>query len=135
LKHFSRLLAVLIVSSACLLLSGCLESTFRLADESRLPVWVKLPPMVQRRDVSLTLNYYSNPFGPNAKFILKNKRGDILQSLSGNDKPIGNNLSEYPRYVQVVVRGVPEIIEHRAMEPIFYISDDPLIRKKALTAK
>jgi hypothetical protein len=134
LKYVSRSLALLVVSSVCLL-SGCLESSFTLADDSRLPVWVKLPPMVKRQDVSLTLNYYSNPFGPNAKFILKNKQGDILQSLSGNDKPMGNNLSEYPHYVQVVVGGVPEIIEHRAMEPIFYISDDPVIRNKALAPK
>ncbi len=134
MKHVTRLLAVLVVGSMCLL-NGCLESSFTLANDSRLPTWVKLPPMVQREDVSLTLNYYSTPFGPNAKFVLKNKQGAILQSLSGNDKPIGNNLSGYPRYVKVVVRGVPEIIEHRAMEPIFYISDNPVIRNKALAVK
>jgi len=93
-----NLLLAAILCSGCCLLSGCLESSFQLSDESRLPVWIKLPPTVKRQDVSLTLNYYSNPFGPNAKFILRNRRGDILEEVSGNDKPIGSTLSElkYP---------------------------------------
>ena len=87
---------------------------------------------MKRQDVSLTLNYYSNPLGPNAKFILTNKRGDILEEASGNDRPIGSTLSElkYPSYVLVVVNGVPEIVEHRTKGPIFYISDDPGIKSK-----
>jgi hypothetical protein len=109
------------------LLTGCLESSFQLADESRLPVWIKIPPGLKRQDVSLTLNYYSNPFGPNAKFILKNRRGDVLEAVSGTDKPI-NGVSEYPGFVLVKVNGVSEIIEHRKMEPIFYVSDDASIR-------
>jgi hypothetical protein len=86
---------------------------------------------VKRQDVSLTLNYYSNPFGPNAKFILRNRRGDILEEFSGYDKPVGN-VSDYPGYVLVVVSGVPEIIEHRTKGPIFYISDDPGIKSEIL---
>ncbi len=131
LKHVSRLLVVLVVNSVCLL-SGCIESSFSLADDSRLPAFVKLPPTVRRQDVSLTLNYYSNPFGPNAKFILKNKRGDVLERLRGNDKHIGNNLSEYPLYVRVVVNGVPEIIEHRTKGPIFTFPTIPLSGDKTI---
>lgn len=113
----------------CCLLTGCLESSFQLADESRLPVWIKLPPGLKRQDVSLTLNYYSNPFGANAKFILKNRRGDVLEEVSGTDKPI-NGVSEYPGFVLVKVNGVSEIIEHRTKGPIFYVSDDASIRSK-----
>jgi hypothetical protein len=131
LKQVKLLLAAILCSGFCLL-SGCLESSFQLSDESRLPVWIKLPPTVKRQDVSLTLNYYSNPFGPNAKFILTNKRGDILEEVSGNDRPIGSTLSKlkYPSYVLVVVNGVPEIVEHRMKGPIFYISDDPGFKRK-----
>jgi hypothetical protein len=134
LKRIINLIFALILLSGFGLLIGCLESNFQLSDDSRLPVWIKLPPTVKRQDVSLTLNYYSNPFGPNAKFILRNRHGDILQEVSGNDKPIGNTLSElkYPSYVLVVVNGVPEIIEHRTMGPIFYISDDPDMKSKIL---
>ena len=109
------------------LLTGCLESSFQLADESRLPVWIKLPPGLKRQDVSLTLNYYTNPFGATARFILKNRRGGVLEEVSGTDKPI-NGASEYPGFVLIKVNGVSEIIEHRKMEPIFYVSDDASIR-------
>jgi len=115
-------------------LTGCLESTFELSDDSRLPVWIKLPPKVKRQDVSLTLNYYSVLVGPNAKFILRNKRGDILQEVRGDDRPI-TSLSKYPVYVLVVVNGVPEVIEHRTKGPIFYVLDDPAIKKKILQEK
>jgi len=127
----TRLVIVAILFSGCSMLSGCLESSFQLSDASRLPVWIKLPPTVQRQDVSLTLNYYSVLFGPNAKLILKNRRGEVLEQLSGHDEPFGS-LSEYPVYVLVVVNGVPEIIEHRKMEPVFYVSDDSAIRSKIL---
>ena len=127
-----KCLLVAILCGASSLLSGCLESSFQLSDESRLPVWIKLPPTFERQDVSLTLNYYSNPFGPNAKFILTNKRGDILEEVSGNDKPIGSTLSElkYPSYVLVEVNGVAEIVEHRTKGSVFYIFDDPGIKSK-----
>jgi hypothetical protein len=133
LKQINLFLAAILLSGCCLL-TGCLESSFQLSDKSRLPVWINPPPTVKRQDVSLTLNYYSNPFGPNAKFILRNRRGDILEEVSGYDKPIGNNLSEqkYPLYVLVVVSGVPEMIEHRTKGPIFYISDDPGIKSEIL---
>ena len=123
------ILLVAILCSGCCLLSGCLESSFQLSDESRLPVWIKLPPTTKRQDVSLTLNYYSNPFGSNAKLILRNKRGDVLQEVSGDDKPMGS-LSEYPGYVLVVANGVPEVIEHRTKGPVFYVSDDPGMKAK-----
>jgi hypothetical protein len=120
----SRLLFAAVSICVCCLLTGCLESSFQLADESRLPVFVKLPPNLKRQDVSLTLNYYSNPFGANAKFILKNRNGDVVEQVSGNDKPIDSNVSKYPLFVLVKVNGVPEIIEHRTKSPIFYVSDD-----------
>jgi hypothetical protein len=122
LKKTNYLLAVILCIGCCLL-SGCLESSFQLANESRLPAWIKLPPGLKRQDVSLTLNYYSNPFGANAKFILKNRRGDVLEEISGTDKPI-NGVSEYPGFVLVTVNGVSEIIEHPTKGPIFYVCDD-----------
>ncbi len=130
----SKLLLAAILCISCYSLSGCLESSFKLSDESRLPVWIKLSPKVRRQDVSLTLNYCSNPFGPSAKFILKNRHGDTSERVSGNDKPIGSSLYQlkYPSYVLVVVNGVPEIIEHRTKGAIFYISDDPAIKAKSL---
>jgi hypothetical protein len=128
-NHKAKFLAAILCSDL-FLLGGCAESSFKLADESRLPVWIHLPPKMKRQDVSLTLNYYSKPFGPDAKFILRDKHGKILEEVSGEDRQIGNTPHEYPSYVLVVVNGISEIVEHRAMEPEFYISDDPAIKSK-----
>ena len=39
------------------------ESTFQLANESRLPKWITLPPGLTRADVSITMCYYVKPWG------------------------------------------------------------------------
>lgn len=113
------------------LLSGCLESSFQLSPTSRLPVWFKLPAEMARSDVSVTLNYYSNPSGANAKLILKDKSGNVLETVRGNDV----NLTEpgvYPGYVRLTANGVSEVLEHQRMEPIFFVSDDPKLRNQAV---
>jgi hypothetical protein len=68
------LLILAICVSACAM-TGCLESSFDLAKESRLPRSMTFPLGLTRQDVSVTLNLYSSPLGPDAKFILKDKEG------------------------------------------------------------
>jgi hypothetical protein len=117
------------------LVSGCLESSFQLASESRLPGWEALPPGLTRADVSVTLNYYTTLLlGANdAKFILKNGKGRTLAELKGKAKcQYPNSGSSYPRYDAVVVNGTTEILEFKRMEPIFYVNDDAAIRKEIL---
>ena len=36
----------------------------------------------------------------------------------------------YPSYEVLTANGITEVIEHRRMEPVFYISDDPEVRRK-----
>jgi hypothetical protein len=36
----------------------------------------------------------------------------------------------YPAHEVITVNGITEIIEHRKMEPIFYITDDPAVWKE-----
>jgi hypothetical protein len=36
----------------------------------------------------------------------------------------------YPFYELVTIDGVAEAIEHRRIEPIFFVNDDPAIRQK-----
>jgi hypothetical protein len=36
----------------------------------------------------------------------------------------------YPSYELITVNGIIEITEHRKMEPIFYITDDPAVWKE-----
>jgi hypothetical protein len=37
---------------------------------------------------------------------------------------------QYPGYEVVTVDGMTEVIEHRRMEPIFYITDDPQVKQR-----
>jgi hypothetical protein len=115
------------------------ESTFELASESRLPKWITLPPGHTRADASVTMSYYIKPWGRSATFILQDKNKHILTKIDGKEKgsePFQlNNPPQgfppgYPAYEVITVNGITEIIEHRKMEPIFYITDDPAVWKE-----
>ena len=64
------LFSILIVS-----LTGCLEASFELAPESRLPRWLDAPEGVSRSDLRVTMDYYSTFSGGEYvfKFYDKNK--------------------------------------------------------------
>ena len=38
--------------------------------------------------------------------------------------------SLYPMYEVLTANGITEVVEHRRMEPVFYITDDPEVRRK-----
>jgi hypothetical protein len=112
------------------------ESSFQLATDSRLPKWFTSSPELKRTDVSLTMNYYSMPWGPDARVILRDKNGHILKKDNGKERcsaffeletPPQGFPSGYPAYQAITVNGVTEIIEHRKMEPIFYVTDNPVV--------
>jgi hypothetical protein len=115
------------------------ESTFELASESRLPKWITTPPGLTRADVSITMSYYIKPWGGSAIFMLKDAKGQIRIKLYGKVKglepfqlkhaPPGFPAG-YPSYEIITVNGITEIIEHRKMEPIFYITDDAAVWKE-----
>ena len=119
-------------------MSGCIESSFKLADTSRLPKWITVPPGLTRADVSVTMTYYT---GPSVTFIEKDKNGRRLAKVSGKVKglyplhlknpPAGFDPG-YPSYEIITVGGTTEVIEHKKMEPIFYVSDDPTVSKELL---
>ncbi len=115
------------------------ESTFELASESRLPKWITLPSGLTRADASLSMSYYVWPWGRRATFILRDAKGKILTKISGKVRGLGLNQLKasrpgsppgYPSYEVITVNGMTEIIEHRKMEPRFYVSDDPAVRKE-----
>ena len=115
------------------------ESTFELASESRLPKWITLPPGLTRADVSVTMSYYVMPWGTSATFILKDTKAKTWTKVDGKVKgserfqlkhPPPGFPPGYPSYELITVNGITEIIEHRQMEPIFYITDDPAVWKE-----
>ena len=124
-------LSVSVGIASCLFV-GCAfipESTFELAKESRLPKWVSLPPGLTRDDVSLTMDYYSVLWGYDTDFILKDANGKILAKMVGNVR-CSTPIQLYPVYRTIAVNGTTDIIEHKKMEPIFYVTDAADARKQ-----
>ncbi len=111
------------------------ESTFNLANDSRLPKWVTLTPGSSRADVSLTMSYYIGF----AQFILRDKNEHILKQKFGRTRctvpfkpetPPQGFPPGYPAYEAITVNGITEIIEHKKMEAIFYLTYDPAVWKQ-----
>jgi hypothetical protein len=85
------------------------------------------------------MSYYVKPWGRSATFILKDKKEQIREKVHGKTRGLGPNQLKhpppgfppgYPAYEAIAVNGVTEIIEHRKQEPIFYVTDDPDVRKE-----
>ena len=85
------------------------------------------------------MTYYSLPWGGRAEFILQDERSHAIDKKMGVIKcsePLRlktlspKSSSDYPSYEVVTVNGVTEIIEHRKMEPIFYVTDNAAIWKQ-----
>jgi hypothetical protein len=141
LRRTAKHLLMVVLCVSCCAVTGCIESSFQLAGSSRLPQWITIPSGLTRKDVSVTMNYYSNPFGPDVKFLEKDKNGRILSKVSGKTRgcPLqGKNPPPgvepgrgYPGYVVITVDGITEIIEHKKMEPLFYVNDDPIVRNES----
>jgi hypothetical protein len=130
--------ALIILSSATIGCEHFPESTFELANESRLPKWFSLPAGLARPDVSVTMNYYVTPGGRVATFLLHDTKRHTLAKIYGRlkgAKPLGSNGfpvgpdNAYPSFEVITANGITEIIEHKKMEPIFYITDDPALWK------
>ena len=122
-----------------LALHGCgqlPESTFELARESRLPKWFTLPVGKTRSEVSVTMTYYIGTSGRKSKLLLLDEKKQKINEVSGTQvgpeplklkKPRSGFPAGYPFYEIITVNGMTELIEHRQMEPLFYIVEDPEI--------
>jgi hypothetical protein len=85
------------------------------------------------------MSYYVKPWGRSSTFILRDTKGQIRTKVNGKEKgseplylkhpPLGFPPG-YPSYELITVNGITEIIEHRKMEPIFYVTDDPAVWKE-----
>jgi len=107
-KRLGLIVAVCI--SACGM-SGCVESNFRIASESRLPRGLAIPPGLTRADVSVTLDFYTMG---QAKFTLRDKTGKKLTTVTGKTKGDPMYLRTTPQapaprrpvYALVVINGI-----------------------------
>jgi hypothetical protein len=80
------------------------------------------------------MDYYTPFPGANdAEFVLRNSKGEELAEVKGKVKcQFPYSGQSYPVYTAVVVNDTTEILEFRRMEPIFYVNDDPAIRRNVL---
>lgn len=134
--RFCSGLFMLIVS---VFLTGCLESSFELAAESRLPKWLDVPDGLSRSELKVTMDYYST-FGGGEYVFKFYKKDNFFKSqkvtvdisrvkkIPLKDAPQGPK--DYPKYYAVTINGVVDIFEHKKMESVFYMSDDPAVWKE-----
>jgi hypothetical protein len=81
------------------------------------------------------MSYYTLPL---AEFILRDNDGHVLTKENGKVRcrvqlkknPPPGFPSGYPAYEAITVHGITEIIEHRKMEPIFYVTDEDAVWKQ-----
>jgi hypothetical protein len=108
-----------------------------------LPKWFAIPPGLVRSDVSIEMSYYVKPWGRTATFLLKDTKNRTVQKAQGKlscvepfhlKNPPTGFPSGYPSYERITVDGTTEMIEHRRMEPVIYITDDPAVWKGYATA-
>lgn len=84
------------------------------------------------------MNYYVKPWGRSAQFVLRDKQERIIKKEDGKMRCKASfqlNRSQnhhfyYPAYEAISVNGIAEIIEHRKMEPTFYVTDDAAVWKQ-----
>jgi hypothetical protein len=123
-------------------LTGCIESTFQLSSESRLPKWFVVPDGVDRSQLSVKMELYSTFSGGKDIFTLYEKgkffpvekftvTSDMqyIGSVQLKSPPEGFPKG-YPRYKVLTINDITDIIELRKMEPFFYMTDDPAIWKE-----
>lgn len=137
LMRLTALLLSALMSVACTPWRGFLESEFDLAKESPLPSWIEpLPKGCTRNDVIMRLQYWSSPWDVNDVVLtatcgtknLLNKTGRSERpkewySWAKEDWP----MRHYPSFNLITVDGKTEVILHKKMEPIFYVSDQQAI--------
>jgi hypothetical protein len=104
------------------------EAQFKLSPDSRLPAWFSIPEGRSRDEFVVELTLYS--VGAN-KMVVFDKDMQFVRGLIVEDRPLNDDFNgTYPYYVASAVGEISEIIEHKEMEPVFYISDDPYMRRK-----
>jgi hypothetical protein len=141
-RGWAKVLAA--AAASAFLLSGCgmfPEATFQLSSDSRLPRWFALPAGLARSQVTVQMDYYVPPWGRKATFTMlgpdRRVLGKVTASLSGNSPAtsVGQPTLAYPSYEVVEVSGVVDIVEHRRMEPLFWMTDDAGVWKSLAPRK
>ena len=136
LRPVAVLVVAFLLTTACDLRHGFLESQFRLADESRLPKWFEASKHHTRSNLNVVITFYGHP-------ILGSRVGIVLYDVSRGERreleekvgtrqwkshlsSVRNNAgtTDIPgNYVTITVDGVEEVFEHRTDGDVLHIVD------------
>lgn len=133
LAMFFMLFAIGLLAASC---GYFPEASFSLSSESRVPKWFHLKPDQARESVSISVDYYVSSSGRRAEFMLRDRNGRVVSRATGTMVGLQphrlSRAGAHPKspyvYEIVIVGEISEVIEHRDMEPVFYINDDPRVR-------
>ncbi len=135
-RPWTVVVLALCLCAACNPARGCKESDFTLARESRLPKWFNSTGLMPG-EASVTMGYYNRPGRRSAIFVLRDSSGRKVSEVSGElrgSRPTmlsqADSSTRYPRYEVITVGDVVEVIEHRRLEPVFYINDDAELHRR-----
>ena len=87
----------------------------------------------------MTMSYYIKPFGQDAHLVLNDRAGRVLAEIDGKvmcsqpfqlKNPARRSAPAYPVYQAISVKGITDIVEHKKMEPLFYLTDDPAVWRR-----
>jgi hypothetical protein len=151
LERLFRCLAVLVLA---MLSVSCAESEFDFAEDSRLPVWFKVPEGKTRADVTLHVAFYivGRPT-VQGDFALRDSSGRTIAKATGDvhnthggisfadltfTEPRNMGGDTRPRQFDVItVGGITEVFEFRPAydeqyqrRAVLYVCDDPEVRRR-----
>jgi hypothetical protein len=116
------------------------ESRFRLANESRLPKWFRMPAGYSRQDVRVVLTFYTHPISedkviavlygppPENKQLDENIGTRRVHPITQREHEKGQ-FAVHPSYLIITVNNISEIFEHRSKGDILYIVETTEIQK------
>ncbi len=145
IMNYIKILLIVMIFS----LTGCLESSFQLADESRLPKWFVVAAEGVGRDAfTVQMDLHSTFSGGKNVFKLykKDKFFNVKRYIATSSEQPGVmsvKLSSkregfpkgYPRYMVITFNNIVDIVELRKMEPFFYMTDDPEVWRELVQDK
>jgi len=137
-----KLLVILITVTSlvsCVSVNGILESEFKLAQESRLPVWFSpLSDDTKREELTVNLRFYTPIFGGNDAVLVLKKGIFPLKRVSGKSEFHAKHRTwarenwperARPAFTYITVDGVTELVEFKKKGPIFYISTESSVKE------
>lgn len=125
--RYGTVLSIVVFAALITQCRGCVESSFDLLPDSRLPVWFSLPPNTSRSQVTVRLSYYTS----GAEFEMyslvpeRHKIASIFADSKNHPlvQQAGYGVSDKPSYSLVTAKQQQDIVQHPLDGPYFRMVD------------